>query len=100
MSMRMGIHQARQDETPCGIETVCVGWHLQDATNCVDVVRLDEDIGAFKTRVRAVQHMSTRHQECHKISSARTLLPQVPTLGILRGIPLPAPPLLQYATEH
>jgi hypothetical protein len=57
----MGIHQARQDETPCGIKTVCVERDLKGATNRVDAVRLDEDIGAFKTRVRAVQHMSTIH---------------------------------------
>jgi len=57
----MGIHQARLDETPRGIETVCVGRGRKDVTNRVDAVRLDEDIGAFKTRVRAVQHMSTMH---------------------------------------
>src|SRR5262245_1410658 len=96
MGMRMSIHQARQDEAPSGIKTVCVGRHLKDAPNCLDAVRLDENIGAFKTRVRAVQYMSTRHQECHRISSARTRIYH----RHLGGIPLPAPPPLQYATEH
>ena len=99
MGMHMGIHQAGQDETPGGIETVRVGRHLQDATNRADTIRLDENIGAFKIRVLAVQHLSTRHEDGHRTSSTRTLPAARDCHGPLEG-PIPEPLLLQYAIER
>src|SRR5438093_2632482 len=69
--MRMGIHQARQYQTPGGIETVRVGCKRQGLTNSTDAIGFDKNIGTFKSRVRSVEYMSTIHQERHRISSTR-----------------------------